>query len=247
MHDGAETAERGGGAERDEHLQAPPEVVEAQDLPALAGGDAGEVGVGIDDDGVPDGAQHRQVGLGVGVGVGGGEVDALARGELAQRVDLALAVVEGPGGAAGVAAFDDLQARADAAVEGEHVGEQVGHLLGGGGDDVDGLAGVLVAVGALEHLRVQAREHAGEHARGHALQVADGDAGEHLPHPHPDGVGPVVGRAAQAEAQVLVEVAEQLRARDHARLEGRAREEDARRSRPSACGRGRRTAARARQ
>ena len=226
-HDAAETGERGAGGERDGDLQTPPEAVEAQDLPALRGGDAGKLGVGVDDHRVPDGAQHRQVGLGVGVGKGGGEVDPLPRGELAQREHLALAVVEGPVGAAGVAAVAHLQARADATVEDEHVGEQVGHLLRGGGDDVDGPPRILVGVGALEHLRVQPRQHPGEHARRHALQVAHGHPGEHLADAPAHLVGPIVGRAAQAKAEVLVEVAQQPPARDHPRLVGRAREEDA--------------------
>ena len=88
-----------------------------------------------------------------------------ARGELPDRLRLALAVGERAAGAAGVDAVDDLRARADAAVEAEDVGEQLGHLLRRRGDDVDAAAGVLVVVGDGEHLRIQARQDA---ARGRA-------------------------------------------------------------------------------
>ena len=226
--DPAQAAERGGEAHRGEHLQAAAEAIQVQHLPALLRGDAPEVGVGVDDHRVAHGAQHRQVRLGVRVGVGGGQVDALALGQLAHREHLALAVVEGPGRPARVAAVDDLRARAEAAVEGEHVRQQIGHLLGGRGQDVHGHARVLVGVGAREHLRVQPREHAREHPRREPLQVADAHAGDHLPDAPAHVVGAIVGRAAQAEAQVLVGVARQAAARDHPRLIGGAGEEDAR-------------------
>src|SRR5580704_18572365 len=95
-HDTPEPGETKTGGERHRDLQAAPEVVEAQNLPALLGGDAGKLGVGVDDHGVPDGAQHRQVGLRVGVGKRSSEVDALPCGKFAQREHLALAVVERP-------------------------------------------------------------------------------------------------------------------------------------------------------
>ena len=88
-----------------------------------------------------------------------------AAGQLAHRHGLALAVGEGPGGAAGVAPVDDLRARAERAVEAQHVGQHLGHLLRGRRADVDGAPRVLVGVGHLEHLRVQARQHAGQHLR----------------------------------------------------------------------------------
>ena len=78
-------------------LQPPAELLEAHDLPALLARDAAQLGVGVDDDRVADGPQHRQVGLRVRVGIGGGEVDALGGGQLAHRHRLALAVGEGPG------------------------------------------------------------------------------------------------------------------------------------------------------
>ena len=81
----------------------------------------------------------------------------LARGQLADRLRLALAVGERPALAAGVRAVDDLGDAADRAVEGEHDRHQLGDLLRGGGADEDRPAGVLVLVGDLEHLRVQAR------------------------------------------------------------------------------------------
>ncbi len=152
---------------------------------------------------------------------------SLPRSELAQREHLALAVVEGPVSATGVAAVADLQARADAAVEDEHVRHQIGHLLRGCGDYVDRQPGVLVSVGTLKHLRVEPRQHPGEHARGHALQVAHGT---------PASISPTRRRTAsaqssveprRAEAQVLPEVAKQTPPGDHPRLVGRAREEDA--------------------
>ncbi len=91
-----------------------------------------------------------------------------------------------------------------------------------------GIARVLVRVGAREHLRVQPRQHAGEHARGHPLEVAHAHPRDHLADAPAHVVGAVVGRAAQPEAEVLVDVAQQPRARDHPRLVGRAGEEDAR-------------------
>jgi hypothetical protein len=53
-----------------------------------------------------DGAQHGQVGLRVRVGPRGGEVDALALRELADRLGLALAVGERPARPARVVAVD---------------------------------------------------------------------------------------------------------------------------------------------
>ncbi len=85
--------------------------------------------------------------------------------------------------------------------------QQIGHLLGGGGHDVHQPARVLVRVGALEHLRIQPRQHPREHARGQALQITHWHAGDHLPHALAHLVGAIVGRAAQAKAQVLVHVA----------------------------------------
>ena len=98
------------------------------------------------------------------VRVGRGQVDALARGQLADRLRLALAVVERAALAAGVDAVDDLGDAADRAVEREHDRHQLGHLLRGRGADEDRAALVLMRVGELEHARIQAREHAGEHA-----------------------------------------------------------------------------------
>ena len=91
---------------RGEHLQATPEPIQAQDLPALLRGDPPQVLIGVDDHRMTHGAQHRQIRLGVRVGVGGSQVDPLALGQLAHREHLALAVVERSRGAPGVAAFD---------------------------------------------------------------------------------------------------------------------------------------------
>ena len=169
-HGAADGAGGGRGDDRGEDLHAPPERLEAQDLPALLGGELGELRVGVHGDGMADGAQHRHVGGGVGVGVGGGEVEAVALGELSHAQRLALAVAEGTVEAAGVRPVALLQAAARGAVEAEHVGEHVGRPLRGRGADVDGPARVLVVVGRLQHRRVQPRQHAGQHAGREALR-----------------------------------------------------------------------------
>ena len=63
--------------------------------------------------------------------------------------------------------------------------------------------GVLVGVGDLEHLRVQARQHAGEDLGRQPLEVAHALAGDHLADLAADAVGRLVGRALQAELEVL--------------------------------------------
>jgi hypothetical protein len=112
-------------------------------------------------------------------------------------------------------AVDDLRARPETAVEGQHPRQQVGHLLRGGGENVDGHAGVLMGVGALEHLWVEPRQHAAEDPRGEALEIADTDPRDHLPDPLADVVGPVIGRAEEPETDVLIDVHHQPPARDH--------------------------------
>ena len=221
----AASARRAGDA------QPPAEALEAQHLPALGARDAAELGVRVDRDRVADEPQHRQVGLRVRVGPRGGEVDALALGELADRLRLALAVGERPAGAAGVVAVDDLGDRADRAVEREHDRHQLGHLLRRGGADEDRPARVLVPVGDLEHLRVQPRQHAGEHVGRQPLQVAHAHALEHLADPLAQRVGARVGRAAQAEEDVLPRVARELAARDEPGLVRGAPELERRRAR----------------
>jgi hypothetical protein len=92
-----------------------------------------------------------------------------------------------------------------------------------------------VLVGDREHLRVQAREHAREHVGGEPLELAHAQALERLADPRPDRVGAGVGRAVQAEADVLPRVLGDLAARDEARLvrgapeleRGRARDQRA--------------------
>ena len=153
-----------------------------------------------------------------------------ARRQLAHRHGLALAVGEGPGGAPGVAAVDDLRARAERAVEAQHVGEHLGHLLRGGRADVDRAPGVLVGVGDLEHLRVQARQHAGQHLGRQALQVDHALAGDHLADLAAHAVGRLVGRAAQAELHVLPAVARDPPAGEQARAARGARPVQARRA-----------------
>jgi hypothetical protein len=53
----------GAGPERRDHLQAPPEAVELDHLPAMLRGYPPQRPVGIDDDRVTDRLQHRQVRL----------------------------------------------------------------------------------------------------------------------------------------------------------------------------------------
>ena len=107
-------------------------------------------------------------------------------------------------------------------------GGQVRHLLRGRGQDVHGNARILMGVGALEHLWVQPRKHPSEHARREPLQVAHRHPRDHLPHALAHVIGAIIGRAAQAEAEVLVQIPRQTRARDHSRLIGRTSEEHAR-------------------
>ena len=104
--------------------------------------------------------------------------------------------------AAGVDAVADLRARADAAVEAEHVREHLGQLVRGRRADVDLAAGVLVLPGDLQHLRVDARQDAREHRRAEPLQVAHAHALDRLRDPLAQLVGGGVGRAAQAELHV---------------------------------------------
>ena len=210
---------RGGG---DAQLAA--EALEAQRLPALVAGHACQLLVRVDGHGMPDEAEHRQVGLRIAVGVAGGEVDLLALGQLADRLRLALAVVERAALAAGVDAVDDLGDAADRAVEGQDDRQQLRHLLRGRGADEDRPARVLMLVGQLEHARVQARQDAGQHGRREPLQVAHMDALEQLPDALADGVRARVGRAAQAEDDVLVGVARDVAAGDHPGAVGRAAE-----------------------
>ena len=104
-------------------------------------------------------------------------------------------------------AVDDLGTGAERAVEAQHVGQHVGHLLRGGGADVDGAARVLVGVGHVEHLGIQPGEHAGQHLGRQALQVDHALARDHLADLAAHAVGRLVGRAAQAELHVLPAVA----------------------------------------
>jgi hypothetical protein len=121
-------------------------------------------------------------------------------------------------------AVDHLRHRADRAVEGEHDGHQLGHLLRGGGADEDRAARVLVLVGDGQHARVQARQHAGEHVGRQALEVAHAHALQQLSDPLAQRVGPLVGGAAQAEDEVLPRVRGQPPARHEAGLVGGAAE-----------------------
>ena len=89
---------------------------------------------------------------GVRVGVGGRRGRCPRARPPGDLLGLALAVDEGPVGAPGVDAVAGLRARADAAVEPEHVGQHLGELVRGGGDDVDRPPGVLVLVGGLQDL-----------------------------------------------------------------------------------------------
>ena len=84
------------------------QTFEAHDLPPLLARHARQFLVRVDRHRMPDEAQHRQVGLGIAVRVGRGEVDPLARGEVTDRLRLALAIVERAALAAGVDAVDDL-------------------------------------------------------------------------------------------------------------------------------------------
>ena len=74
-----------------------------------------------------------------------------------------------------------------------------------------GPPGVLVLVGDLEHPRVQPRQHAGQHVGREPLQVAHPDALEQLADAVAQRVRARVGRAAQAEEDVLPRVARPAR------------------------------------
>ena len=171
-----------------------------------------------------DRAQHRQVGLRVRVRPGRGQVDRLALGQLPDRLRLALAVRERPARAAGVVPVDHLRHRPDGPVEGQDDRHQLGHLLRRRRADEDRAAGVLVLVGDLEHPRVHAREHAGEHVGREPLEVAHAHALQQARDPLAHRVGARVGRAAQAEHEVLPRVPCDLAARDQPRLVRRAPE-----------------------
>ena len=210
----ARAAERRGAGQRARVTQPPVEALEAQDLPALLARHASELAVGVDRDRVPDRAQHRQVGLGVRVRPRRRQVDALALRQLPHRLRLPFPVGERPARPPRVLAVDDLRPRADRAVERQHDREQLRHLLRRRRADHDRPPRVLVAVGELEHPRVQPREHAGQHVGREPLEVAHAHAGQQLPDPRSQRVGAGVGRAAQAEQDVLVRVAQQHAAVD---------------------------------
>ena len=182
-------------------------------------------------DRMADRAQHRQVRLRVRVRPRRREVDSLALGQLADRLRLALAVRERPAGAARVVPVDDLGHRADGAVERQHDRHQLGHLLRRRGADEDRPAGVLVLVRDRQHARIQAREHAREHVRRQPLEVAHPHTLEQVRDPLAQRVGAGVGRAAQAEEEVLPRVARDLATRDQTRLVRRAAELERRRAR----------------
>src|SRR5437763_215449 len=75
--------------------------------------------------------------------------------------------------------------------------------------DVDRCTGVLMGVRAREHLRIEPWQDAREHARREPLQIAHRHACDHLPDALAYVVGAIIGRATQAEAQVLVSVTRQ--------------------------------------
>ena len=102
QHDAADPAGERGAGEREARLDAGAQAVEAQDVPASFPRDAQQVPVGVDDHGVADELEHREVGLGVRVGVALGQVDSLPGGELDDRLGLFGAVDEQPLRAAGV-------------------------------------------------------------------------------------------------------------------------------------------------
>ena len=214
----------------DRDAQAAAQPLEPQDLPALLAGDPRQRRVRVHGHGMTDRAQHRQVGLGVRVRPRRRQVDALALGQLADRLRLALAVGERAAGPAGVLAVERLEHRADRAVERQHDRHQLRHLLRRRGADEHRSPGVLVLVGDRQHARVQPRQHAREHVRREPLHVAHTYALEQLRDAHPHRVGALVGRAAQAEAQVLPRVRGQPAARDQAGLVRRAAELERRRA-----------------
>ncbi|HET7053933.1 MAG TPA: hypothetical protein VFI09_08475 [Solirubrobacterales bacterium] len=100
------------------------------------------------------------------------------------------------------------------AVHAEHGGEQLDHAVAGGADDEGGAAGVLVGVDLVEHLRVDARQDRRHHLRVHPFDRARGDAGDQVPRHAQHIARALVGRAAQAVAQVLHRPARQLTAAD---------------------------------
>ena len=156
-----------------------------------------------------DQPQERKVGLRVRVGVGRIEVDALALGQLAHRLRLALAIDERAVDAAGIGPVDDLGPGADRAVEAQHDGEDLRQLRRRRGADVERAPGVLVVVGDPQHLVVNARQDSREHVGAEAQQVALAHAFERLAHALAHGVRGRVCRAAQAEGEVRQRVAQQ--------------------------------------
>ncbi len=227
----ADATRRGRHCKRSRGLEPAAEALEPEDLPSLLAGHSAELLVGVHGDGVTDGTQHRQVRFRVGVRIGGGEINALADGELADGNRLSLAVGEHAAGAARVDAVMDLgDARADRAVEGEHVGKHLGQLLRSCGDDVGPSPRVLMLVGDGQHLRVQARQDPRQDVRAEPLDVAD---------PRPlqarrDAVaqrrGALVRRAVEPEADIGPGVGRELAASEEAGSVGRARELEGRRA-----------------
>ena len=173
-----------------------------------------------------DGLQHRQVGFRVGVRIRLREVDAVALGDLPDRLRLPTAVREGSRRPSRVTAVADLRAEADAAVEAEHVREHLRQLLGRRGNDVDGPAGVLMAVRLSEHLRVHARQHTRENVGREARQVDHPQPGDRLEHARLELLCPLVGGPAHAKAQVRPQVARELPAAHHPRSVSRPPEVD---------------------
>ena len=177
------------------------EALEPHHPPALGVGDPGQLVVGVDDHRDPDRAEHGQVGDRVGVRVGDPEVDVVLVGELAHRLDLALAVHEGAAELAGEqAVLADLVAGPDAAVHVENPSEQLDELVARRRDDEGRAPGVLVGVDLLEHLRVDPRQHADQHLGCHSRDLARRDAVEDLLDLAEQLLGRLVGRAAHPKA-----------------------------------------------
>src|ERR671915_1548770 len=206
------------------------EAIEAHDPPTFGARHLLERGVRVHGHRVADRPHHRQVGLRIRVRERLGQVDPLAGRDLADRLRLALAVCERAGGTAGVHAVAHLRAHPDPAVEHQHVGEHLGELLRGRGDDIGRAARVLVRVGLAQHVLVEQRQDPGEHVRSEPLEVDHALPRERVEDALAELVRALVGRAPDPELQVCPDIAHQLAPRQHPVLVGRAPEVERARS-----------------
>src|ERR687898_834299 len=167
--------------------------------------------------GVRHRAQHRQVRDRVRVGPGLIQVDAMPVGEPLHRLDLPLAVDERPLDIARERPVRrHLVAGPDPALEAEHLGEQLDERTARRADYENRAPGVLMHVDLFHHLRIDPGEDAGEQVRGHARDLRFGNSPEQVLDHGEQRLCALVGRAAEAKAQVVETPRRELAAPNHA-------------------------------